>query len=208
MTTFLLARHAEHMEQGGRLVGRLEGIKLSARGVRQAAALGHGLAGVGVERIVASPRERAQTTASAVATQLGLPVHTEPGLEEIDYGSWTGRFPAELEGDGAWRLWNSLRATHRIPNGESMLEVQARMVAVADRVVQQVPRGVVLLVSHQDPLRALLAYWLGMPLDFVLRLAFEPASVSVVELVEGWPQCSAVNRTYGEVPEAASSATR
>ena len=198
MTRFLLARHAEHTEQGRRLVGRLPGIDLSASGRRQAEALAEALGGAGITAIVSSPRRRARLTASAVAARVAREVELMPELEEIDYGSWTGLQPNELDRDPQWRLWNSLRATHRIPGGESMLEVQSRMVATAERLAAREPDGVVLVVSHQDPLRALLACWLGMPLDFVLRLDLDPASVSTVELVGGQPRCLSLNRVYGK----------
>jgi probable phosphoglycerate mutase len=120
-------------------------------------------------------------------------VETDQALDEIDYGSWTGSRPADLEGDQLWQAWNSLRGTHRVPGGESMHEVQARMVAASERLARRLPAAACVLVSHQDPLRALLVHWLGMPLDFLLRLDLAPGSLTTIDLQGGWPRLVNLN---------------
>ena len=55
------------------------------------------------------------------------------------------------------------------------------------------------VVSHGDPLRASIAYYLGIPLDLMLRFEISPGSVSVVESANGAPAVLCLNQT-GEVP--------
>ena len=54
-------------------------------------------------------------------------------------------------------------------------------------------------MSHADPIRAALAYFLGMPLDLLLRLEISPASVSVLQLDDWGPKVLCVNE-IGEIP--------
>jgi broad specificity phosphatase PhoE len=57
----------------------------------------------------------------------------------------------------------------------------------------------VAIVSHCDPLRAVVAAWLGMPLDHLLRFDLDPASVSVAEAGDWGVRVRCLNET-GDVP--------
>jgi broad specificity phosphatase PhoE len=60
--------------------------------------------------------------------------------------------------------------------------VQARAVGEIERIAEAWPDGTVAVVSHADVIKAVLAYVLGMPIDFHARLEILPASVSVLQL--------------------------
>lgn len=185
MTTLLLIRHAQFDHLGARLVGRAGGVHLNAAGRSQAAELAAALARVTVELVCSSPMERAVETAETLAGPRGLTVHVEPGLMEVDFGSWTGVELERLAGDAAWDAFNCDRAGTRIPGGETMLEVQARAVAALERLAAERPDATIAAVSHADVLRAAICGWLGLPIDGMLRFELAPASVSVVVL-GGW----------------------
>ena len=91
---------------------------------------------------------------------------------------------------------NSIRCVAaRIPNGELMIEVQARVLALMERLCQRHPAMTVALVSHGDVIRAAMAHCLGMPLDFLLRLDVSPASISIVAMEQSGPRVLCVNNT-------------
>lgn len=185
MTTFFLVRHAEHRVQGAKLVGRMPGIGLSELGRRQAERLGQDFAGMPIEAVHTGPLDRAVATARAIGTRIGCePVVTE-ALDEVDFGAWTGRTFAELEPEPPWRMWNSFRSGSRPPGGEAMLDVQQRAVGFLERLRREHGETHMVLVSHADVIRAVLAYHLGMPLDLMLRLEVAPASVSTL-VVTDW----------------------
>ena len=183
--TILLIRHAEHDDFDVRLSGRRPGVALSERGRTQAAALARRLANAGVDRIEASPLERTQATAAAIAGICDVPVASEPALIEIDMGEWTGRELGSFGDDPAWRAWNAHRATARIPGGESMAEAQARIVAHLVATAARHDGRTVAMVSHSDVIRAAIAHALGLSLDNLLRFDIDPASVSRL-VVGGW----------------------
>jgi broad specificity phosphatase PhoE len=182
MTQLLLLRHGTTAAVGQRLVGRLPGIELSARGATETRALGARLARQPITAVYSSPLERAVATACAVAEPHGVPVQSRPDLTDVDFGEWTGLGFGELDTIAAWQAFNSRRSLTRPPGGEHVLEVQLRMVRELQRIVLGHPAGTVAVVSHADPLRAAIAYHLGMPLDFILRLEIAPASLSVLSL--------------------------
>ena len=181
--TIWLIRHAAHSEVGERLSGRTPGIPLSAAGERQADMLARRLGRQAFAAIQASPVVRAERTATAIAGD--RPVTVVPALEEIDFGAWAGRSFAELETDPGWRSWNASRGGARAPGGEAMAEAQARAVAHVDAAAGEHPGGDVAMVSHADVIRAVIAHYIGLSLDNILRFDIDPASVSRLA-VGGW----------------------
>lgn len=184
MATVYLIRHGMTDVAGKRLSGRMAGVHLNAEGRAQVARLGELFAGATIDTVYSSPLERAMETAHAIADPLGLSIETSERLLEVDFGEWTGRRVTEMADDPKWRRWNALRGESRSPGGESMLEVQVRMVEEILAIAKGRPRSRVAVVSHEDPIRAAIAYFLGVPLDLFLRLTMAPASVSIVELEE------------------------
>jgi probable phosphoglycerate mutase len=193
MTTFLLIRHGETDELGKALSGRRPGVRLNAPGRRQAEQLAARLAGEGLAAVYSGPLERVQETARPLAERLGLEVQTAPELDEIDLGEWSGQSFEALAGRDDWRLFNAVRSCTRAPCGELMLEVQARAVAFLQRLCGERPGAAVAVVSHSDVIKAVLAYYLGVPLDLAQRLEISPASVSVLALAEEGPRVLCVN---------------
>jgi probable phosphoglycerate mutase len=121
------------------------------------------------------------------------------GIGEIRVGEWEGATIAELDRREDWRRFNTFRSGVRAPNGELMIETQTRMIQQMECFRTRHPSGAVAVVSHGDPLRAAVAYFLGIPLDLVLRFEISPASVSVVQLHDWGARVLCVNET-GEIP--------
>lgn len=174
----LLVRHAEHDLLGRVLAGRMPGVRLNAAGRGQA----QRLAGLDVAAIQSSPMERARETAEPLARRLGLEIETAEALNEIDFGAWQGRSFAELDEDPVWHDWNRDRARTRPPGGESMTEVQARIVGHLRHLSCETRGRPVILFSHGDVIKAALLHVLGLPLDAVSRLEVDPAGISTVAI--------------------------
>ena len=180
---------------GHTLAGRLPDVHLNAEGRKQARRLAERLAGVQFHRVISSPLERARETALPLTERLGLQVDVDDAFVEVNFGDWTGKTVAELSSDPRWQNWNACRATARIPNGESMLDIQHRAVAALLDLHEKFPNQKIAIVSHGDVIRASLLYFLGMSVDLVHRLEISPASFSVVALYDNFTQVLAVNST-------------
>ena len=200
MNRFVLIRHARTDVAGHRLTGRRPGVHLNEAGYAQAEYLPQRLRHVRLDAVHTSPRERARETAAPLARARSLEPVILEGLEELDYGDWQDQTVEALEGDARWLAYNRLRSLCRIPGGDSLLEAQLRMVGAVERIWAEQPGATVALVGHGDPLRALIAHLLGMPLDFILRLEIAPASVSMVELDQAGPRVTCIG-CDGELPD-------
>ncbi len=193
MTTFLLIRHGETDELGKALSGRRPGVSINAAGRRQAQQLAERLAGEGITAVYSGPLQRVRETATPLAERLGLEVRTAAELDEIDLGEWSGQSFDALSGRDDWHRFNTVRSCTRAPGGELMLEVQARAVAFLQRLRGERPHETLALVTHSDVIKAVLTYFLGIPLDLAQRLEISPASVSVLALEEWGARVLCVN---------------
>lgn len=194
-TTIFLMRHGENDWIGHTLVGWTPGIHLNAAGRRQAEALAQRLGKEPIAAIYSSPLERTMETAGPLSTRLGVPIRCCEGLGEIRIGEWTGRKVTELADDPLWQRFIQQRSTTRIPGGESMLEVQLRMVEVFEKIRTSHPDQSVAVFSHGDPIRAILMHYLGTPLDFVRRIEVHSASISRIVLNDWGPLVVSINES-------------
>lgn len=120
-------------------------------------------------------------TAEPIGRRHGLGVEIAPGVNEIDFGEWTGRTLVELEQLPEWREFNTARGRVRIPGGETMAQVLARTLAELERIgCNHAPGALVAVVSHSDVLRAVITHSVGIPIDLLQRVEVSPASVSVL----------------------------
>ena len=194
MTTLLLIRHASCDPVGRSIAGRTPGVGLNAYGRQQVETLVAQIRELPVEAVYSSPLERAMQTAQPLAQQKGVSVEEVAGLNEIDFGEWTGRTLAELEPIAEWRRFNTHRSGTRIPGGETIKEVLTRALGELLRIERRHPgRSLVAVISHADVLRAAISHFLGMPLDLMLRLELDPASVSIAELQPYGPRVLLLN---------------
>ncbi len=173
-----LARHARHDEVGAVLSGRSE-IALNAPGIAEAERLAARLAGEPLAGVYSSPRRRAWQTAEAVAGRHGLSVTRADGLDEIDFGRWTGQSFVALAADPDWQRWNAARATVATPGGETMAAVANRATAVVRAVAGPRP---VLCVAHADVIRAVVAAALGLSFDRLLSFDVDPAALTTLAI--------------------------
>jgi len=200
MTTFLLIRHGDTDAIGSVMAGWAPGWHLNPRGRQRAEKLAERLAGVAIRAVYASPLERAIETAEAVAKPHGIEPRPDPELGEFHAGEWEGLAIDDLDRQEEWRRFNHFRGGTRAPGGELMIETQARMIRRAQALRQEHEGETIGIVSHGDPLRAVVAFYMGIPIDMLLRFEISPASVSIVELSEWGARVICVNVSFDEAP--------
>jgi probable phosphoglycerate mutase len=157
-------------------------VSLDELGRRQAQALADRFSRERVDVVQTSPRRRCQQTARPIAGRIGVPARIVAAVDEINCGEWSGRTFAELGGNPKWREWNASRATARPPGGESMAEVQLRIIGHLERMRSIHPGGRIVIVSHCDVIRAALLHCRDTPLDHYGQISLGPAAVAILEI--------------------------
>jgi broad specificity phosphatase PhoE len=181
MTRIWLVRHASHDLLGKRLAGRMDGVDLNAAGHEEARALAQRFVTAPLVAIYSSPMPRAVQTVAPLAALLGQQVIITEALNEIDFGDWTGLTFEELSTDGRWHEWNANRGSAVPPRGESMKDVQSRVLQSLDRLAHQHEGEELLMVTHGDVIRAVLLHHFGWPIDRIHEIEFGPAAVALLE---------------------------
>jgi probable phosphoglycerate mutase len=179
MTTLYLVRHGAHALIGKVLCGRTDTVPLAPEGVEQAHRLADQFAGRAIKVVQSSPRRRARETAMPIAQRMRLDLDVAEDMDEHDAGEWTGRSFKNLAADSRWSEWNTHRASARPPGGESMLELQVRVVRHLECLRARADKDAI-IVTHAEPIRAALLHYRNLPLDRFAAIAIEPGSVSIL----------------------------
>jgi probable phosphomutase (TIGR03848 family) len=195
MPIFLLIRHGENdYVKKGLMAGRLPGVHLNKKGHEQATAAAEQLAGAPVKAIYSSPLERALETAQPISRVLSLPVITRSGLIEIDVGEWQNQSLKQLNRGKLWKIVSNAPSRMQFPGGETFAEAQIR---ICNEIVtlsrEHEPKDLIICVSHADPIRLAVAYFVGLPLDLFQRLYIAPASFTVLDIREGGSRLLTLN---------------
>ena len=201
-TLILMVRHGQTPTTGKVLPGRAAGLHLAEAGVQQAHAVAERIAELPrVDAIYASPLERARETAAPIGKALQQRVKVNKGLLECDFGDWTGEQLSTLMKKPEWSTVQRAPSSFRFPNGESFTEMQTRMVTTLDNIRQEHPGGVVVCVSHADPIKAAVAHAMGTHLDLFQRIVIGTCSVSAVAYSGHGPIVLTVNSTGGSLAD-------
>ncbi len=188
----VLVRHGvTDWNEDGRLMGRSD-IALNARGTAQARAVAEALRELQLGAVLASPQRRAQETAAVITRAQGLKVETEPDLAEVWLGRWQGKTFDDLRGDPDLERYFA-DPTYHCDAIEPADAIERRVVATVQRLEATATYGRVALVSHGDPLRIIVAHYMGMGLAGFRQLSIDPASVSILRLSGGHHQLLALN---------------
>jgi probable phosphomutase (TIGR03848 family) len=195
MPTLLLIRHGENdYLKKGRLPGRLPDIHLNEHGREQAAELAESLKAAPIRAIYSSPLERAVETAEPLAQALGLAIQVRPGLLDTDVGEWEGLPLRKLRKLPLWKQVQELPSQVRFPGGESFLELQGRLVSEIDAIRRShKQKDLLVVVFHADPIKLVLAHFLGLPLDNFQKLSVAAGSVSILVAGKSGGMLAALN---------------
>jgi broad specificity phosphatase PhoE len=189
----LLVRHGlTDWNVDRKLLGRVD-VGLNERGRAQARAAAEALRSFPVRAVLSSPQVRARETADPIAGVLGLAIEIEAGLDEVWLSeAWQGKTVDELRDDAEMERFLS-DPLSRSPRIEPIEEVQGRAVAAVERLRRDRAGETVVVVSHGDPLRAIVAHYVGLPLVDFRRLLMENGSVSLVRFNPRGPQLATLN---------------
>lgn len=190
-----LLRHGEVQGAGRekRFIGQTD-VPLSNRGRHQAKCWRQWLAGVPLDRIMASDLTRCTQTAHILAADRSVSVEALSGLREILLGQWDGmsfrgvkdRWPDAFEKRGLDL------ARFRPPGGESFQDLQQRVVPVFEKAVHQATAPL-LIVAHAGVNRAILCHIQGIQIDELFSIDQSYAAMNLIDHHDGRYRVHALN---------------
>jgi len=190
-TLVILIRHGECE---GNIKGIFRGrtdFPLNERGLIQAQDLARELKNFLIRHIYTSPLSRARQTAEVISHQCGIETKIEEGFNNIELGSWEGRYKKEIEEQypKEWKLWVDNPEKLQVENMETLYEVQKRAKACLDNLVSQNNGETLAVVSHRAVLKPLIAACLNIASPYFWRIHLDTASYSLLSHKEGKGYC-------------------
>ena len=165
MTTIYLIRHAE---AEGNLYRRIHGwydSLVTENGFRQIEALRRRFQDIHVDAVWSSDLRRTMTTAQAVYGPKGLELHTDPGLRELNFGTWEDLPWGQVYHSEPERIgqFNRTDPDWRAPLGENLEEAGLRARQALERIAGEYPDQTVVVFSHGTAMRQLMIGIKGLP---------------------------------------------
>ena len=165
-------------------------IELNDTGLEQAKKVASFLQNEPIDAIFSSPMQRARATAEAIAGYHQVPVEFDQGLKELNVGELEGMSATNLRTTFSQFLmqWWQDGGTTKLPNGESLVELQQRAWKVIGGLLERYKTGPehnaetsVVVVSHYFITLAIILKALNLPLDFFTKFKLDPGGVSILE---------------------------
>ncbi len=178
----IFLRHGQAKNNTERiLAGRTEGIPLTDTGIKQSEHTAQLLEHMNISTIYSSPIQRAKHTAEIVGKHNSLDVTIDDRLIELDMGKFTGMPYDEIfnsHGNVFMKFYNGeLEIAH---NGvETFSDVKKRILGIVDHIIEKHPDENVLLVTHMDPIKAMLSTIIDLSPTNLYELILPNASLAI-----------------------------
>jgi len=178
----IFLRHGQAKNNTERiLAGRTEGVSLTDTGIKQSEHTAEILKHMNISAIYSSPIERARHTAEIAGKHNSLDVTIDDRLNELDMGKFTGMPYDEIfksHGNVFMKFYNGeLEIAH---NGvETFPDVKKRILGIVDYVIEKHPDENVLLVTHMDPIKAMLSTIVDLSPTNLYELIIANASLNI-----------------------------
>lgn len=210
MSLVVLVRHAHSQANAaGILSGRRPNIALSEKGRTQAQELAMRLGELKVKELRVSPLQRCiETIDPWVSTKSRIRRIEDHGITEVDYGKWSGRTLRSLSREKLWKIVQENPSRVFFPDGEGMANMQARAIESMHLALSSTGTGAVVMVSHGDVIKALVAANLGMRLDDFQRIIIDPASVTVFDFSSKTPRLLLLNDSHSNIGDLGITSTK
>ena len=210
MSLVVLVRHAHSQANAaGILSGRRPNIALSEKGRTQAQELAARLGELKVKELRVSPMQRCiETIDPWLSTKSRIRRIEDHGITEVDYGKWSGRTLRSLSREKLWKIVQENPSRVFFPDGEGMANMQARAIESMHLALSSTGTGAVVMVSHGDVIKALVAANLGMRLDDFQRIIIDPASVTVFDFSSKTPRLLLLNDSHSNIGDLGITSTK
>jgi probable phosphoglycerate mutase len=178
----IFLRHGQAKNNTERiLAGRTEGIPLTDVGIEQAKHTAELLEHMNISAIYSSPIQRAKHTAEIVGEHNSIDITIDDRLIELDMGKFTGMPYDKIinsHGNVFMKFYNGeLEIAH---NGvETFFDVKKRVLGIVNHVIENHPDENVVLVTHMDPIKAMLSTIVDLSATNLFELIIANASLNI-----------------------------
>ena len=182
------------------LAGRTPGINLTEEGKKQAEQAGKILESLDVSAIYSSPIDRAVQTTEIIKKYCNVEYKTDDRLIELDMGQFTMMPYQEIfnkHGNVFLKFYSGSEEVSE--NGvETFAEVKKRINEMVNFVITKHKSDNVVLITHMDPIKAMIGKVLKLKPEVLFELIIANASLSIIKNHDQNFYLTAINAMYPE----------
>lgn len=183
-TRLIFVRHAEAEGNAMRRFHGWTDSSITEKGHAQAQSVAQRLKDVPIDVIYSSSMKRTLQTCEYIAKVKNLPIIRTDKLKEINGGDWEDKTWDELP--GKWPLenetWENKPHLHRMPNGESMVEFQERLLNEVNKIIDDNKGKNICIVTHGTAIRAMMCRFSSCELVEMANIPwYDNTSVTIID---------------------------
>jgi len=187
MTKIILIRHGESLGNVKRIFLGHTDWDLTEKGYEQARRMAEYIDNYDIDVIYASDLKRAYNTVNEVAKRRNMDIIKTEGFREMFAGDWEGRGFDELDEKFPEdrRLWAEDIGNARCTGGESVRELQERVLKEFYRIAEENKGKTILVGTHATPIRVIKCHILGESIENAQNISWAlNASTTVIDVEE------------------------
>jgi len=182
------------------LAGRSTGVNLTQEGIKQAQQAAEMLKPLNVSAIYSSSIDRALQTAEIVAKQCNLEVKIDDRLIELDMGKFTKMPYEEIFAKHGNVFLKFYQGSEEVSESgvETFAKVQKRIFDMVDFVINKHKKENIVLVTHMDPIKAMIGRVLDLKPEILFEMIIANASLNIFKNYDQKFYLTAINAIPSE----------
>ena len=187
-TRLIIVRHAEAKGNKKRIFHGWTDSEITEKGHIQAMHVAERLRNTHIDIIYTSSLKRCVQTASYIANVKGLPIIERDNLKEINGGKWEDEPWAVLpeKWPKEYYLWDNTPHLLKMPDGESMVELQRRVVNEIQYIIDKNKGKSICVVGHGTAIKTKMCYFYNSGLEEMVNIPwYDNTSVTIVDYING-----------------------
>jgi alpha-ribazole phosphatase len=197
MSRLILVRHATTNDNiDGNLSGHIDS-KISNLGKVQISKLNKFLEKENINSIYTTTSTRTKQTILDISTSRGIIIVEKENLKEISFGDFEGMNFEYIKSKHPEEFKKLIKEgfEYRYPNGESLIDSYYRVCKEIDEIISNNKDKTVLICSHAGTIRNIISYLIGNTYEYHWHFRIDNASISIIDIVDGFPVIQMLNNT-------------
>jgi alpha-ribazole phosphatase len=158
-------------------------VELTPLGIEQYHLLKERLADKNISACYSSDLSRCKTGAEIICQAFTIKPATHRELRELNIGAWEGMTWQEIKAEwpGEWQARLADLVNFRVPQGENLLDVEARVMPVICNAVERHKGEEILVVAHGGVNRIVLLNAIGAPLAGLFNIEQNYGCLNIID---------------------------
>ena len=197
MVKLILVRHALTVDnQKSRLSGHIDS-SISEEGKEQIDKITNYLKDFDIDKIYTTTSSRTKDTVKKLSELKSIEIIEKESLKEISFGDFEGLTFDEIKDKYPKEFQDMIEKgyEYKYPNGESLIDSYNRVCIELDNIISNSDDRTILICSHGGTIRNIITYLISNSYKYHWNFKIDNASVSVVEVDNGFAVINKLNDT-------------